>query len=415
MDIVKSSTLNGVGLAVKIAFMLLVNKLIALWMGANGLALYGQFQSLMILVNGIASAPAQAGIIRMTAATQDNIKLMHQYWSAARFLVICSSLIIAIIASLGVSYLAETLFQDVTIKWVLMICFLTIPCAALFTLVLSCANGLFDIKRYVIINIIISVVTNSLVIFGAWKSGLNGLIIAFAIAQIVALFFVVMYANTSHWFAWKYFFVDYNYHIRNEVLLLAFMALTAIISNPIVCIIIRHMMGSAFDLNIVGYWQAVTRFGELYMTAATALLGVYYFPRFSAAKSKELLYKEIKFFLFIIYPLFIFGYMIFFIYRDAVIVAMYSTELLPAAKLMGWQMLSDSLRILAWLFGYLAMAQGTWKTFIVVEIFTSILWVVFAWILMKSCGYQGAIYASAISYMLYIILLFLSLKKSNKI
>ncbi len=415
MDIVKSSTLNGVGLVIKIGFMLAVNKLIALWMGANGLALYGQFQSVMTLMNGIAAAPAQAGIVRMTAANQSNIQLMHEYWSAARFWVICSSLVISMIGCISASYLAETLLQNPAVKWPLILCFFTVPCAALFTLILSCANGLFDIKRYVIINIIISIVLNISVILGVWSANLYGLIIAFAVGQIIALFCIGIYANTTNWFSWKYFFVSYSSHASKDVIYFALMALTAIVSNPIVFIIIRHMMSSIFDLNIVGYWQAVTRFGELYMTAATALLGVYYFPKFSAANSRELLYKEIKFFFFYIYPIFVFGYMFFVIYRDTVIVAMYSNELLPAAKLMVWQMLSDSLRIVAWLFGYLAMAQGTWKAFVVVEVVTSILWVILAWILMQLCGYQGAIYASAISYILYTLLLFINLKKGNKI
>ena len=66
MSLLKTSTLNGFGMAIKLLFALLANKVVAVMLGPNGMAVYGQFQSLMTLINGLAAAPAQAGVIRLT-------------------------------------------------------------------------------------------------------------------------------------------------------------------------------------------------------------------------------------------------------------------------------------------------------------------------------------------------------------
>ena len=47
-------------MAIKLLFALLANKVVAVMLGPNGMAVYGQFQSLMTLINGLAAAPAQA-------------------------------------------------------------------------------------------------------------------------------------------------------------------------------------------------------------------------------------------------------------------------------------------------------------------------------------------------------------------
>lgn len=415
MSLLKTSTLNGFGMAVKLFTALLVNKVIALLAGPNGIAVYGQFQSLMTLINGLAASPAQAGVIRLTAANQDDLDKVHLYWAAALRAVLLSSLLFVVVGVLLAPLLAEYVLKQANLVLPLTIFFLTIPAASLSILLLSCANGISAIRSYVIAGILIAIIVNMAAIVGVYVSGLGGAIIGVALGQVLALIVLLRYLQTQSWFSLRYYFGRISPVQVQEIFALAAMAFVAVMIAPLIQIVIRQIMTDMFGLTIVGYWQAVSRFGEMYVMVVTALLGVYYFPRFSAVADVKALRQELQKFLLFIYPLFLLGYVVIVLYKEFFITVMYSQAFLPAAELMPLQMVSDAMRILSWLTGYLVMARSSPKLFVSVEIGVGVLWVALAYLLMMDYGYKGALYASILSNFIYSGIFVVSLIKSKLI
>ena len=415
MSLLKTSTLNGFGMAIKLLFALLANKVVAVMLGPNGMAVYGQFQSLMTLINGLAAAPAQAGVIRLTAANQHDMPQVHHYWSAALRAVLISSVFFVGLGVVFAPFLAEHLLKQTDLTLPLMVFFLTLPAASLLTLFLSCANGVSEIKNYVIIGIIIALATNIAVIVGVFASGMQGILIAVGLGQLLAVLLVLSYLRSQSWFFVGSFLGTVSPGALRQIFSLATMAFAAVMVAPLIQIAVRHLMTAMFGLTVVGYWQAVSRFGDMYVMAVTALLGVYYFPRFSAISHIAALRKEILSFLCIVYPVFLLGYAIIVLCKDFMITLMYSPAFLPAAELMPLQMLSDATRILSWLTGYLVMARSSPTLFVTVEIGVGILWVGLADLFMKNYGYVGALYASTLANFIYTGIFVVCLVKSRQV
>ena len=200
-----------------------------------------------------------------------------------------------------------------------------------------------------------------------------------------------------------------------QVFSLAAMVVVAVICAPLTQIAIRYFMSDISGLVEVGYWQAISRLGDMFVMMLTTLFGVYYFPRFSALTDIKELRKEIKIFLIKIYPLFLLSYSFFVVFKDFFINVVYSSEFLPAGHLLVSQMILDAIRVLSWLIGYLVMARGSSVVFVSVEVIVALISVLGAYVLMQYYGSVGAIYAAIIANLIYVALLSLSLVKGKHI
>jgi O-antigen/teichoic acid export membrane protein len=415
MSLGKTSILNGSAMIIKLLVSLIANKVIAMMLGPQGLAIYGQFQSLMTLVNGLASASGQAGVVRLTASHCHEPLQLTTYWSAAFRTVLLSSIIFASVGILTAPWLAQYVLQNNSLTWPLVAFFVTVPASALTTLFMSCANGVSAIKNYVVIGLISALSISTAVILGVAIQGIAGAIILVGIAQLLALYLVFYYLRKQAWFDWGYFRHSVSKNALRQVFSLAAMVVVAVICAPLTQIAIRYFMSDISGLVEVGYWQAISRLGDMFVMMLTTLFGVYYFPRFSALTDIKELRKEIKIFLIKIYPLFLLSYSFFVVFKDFFINVVYSSEFLPAGHLLVSQMILDAIRVLSWLIGYLVMARGSSVVFVSVEVIVALISVLGAYVLMQYYGSVGAIYAAIIANLIYVALLSLSLVKSKHI
>lgn len=411
----KTTALNGVAMALKLIASLLANKVVAVMLGPQGLALYGQFQSILTLVNGLASSAGQAGVIRLTAVHVDDKNALTQYWSAAFKAVLISSLLFVVIGVFEAEYIAEYILLKKDMANILQMFFLSVPFAAVTTLFLSCANGMSATKEYIIAGLIVGLLNSVAVVLGVFLCELNGIIQWIAIFQIVSLILVFYYFKSKTWFYYQYFLASSNRESLKKIFSLAVMIIVAVLSAPTIQIFIRHVMADMYGLVIVGYWQAISRIGDMYVMTLTALLGVYYFPRFSAEKNISLLRQDIRHFLTFVYPFFLLGYLVFYIFKEFFIYVIYSKEFIPALSLLKAQILLDATRVISWFFGYLVMARGSSKAFVVAELLVLIFAVIFSYVFLRYYGYIGAIYSMVLANIIYISILVFSLVKRGEI
>lgn len=400
-SLLKTSTLNAVGLAVRMLGGLLTNKLIAVVAGPGGIALYGQFQSLATLLIGFTAAPGQSGVVRLTAANQGDLPAVYPLWSAALRTVLLFSLVAALLGMACAPLIARDLLEQPALAWPVAIFFLCMPAATVMTLLLSCANGLSDIRAFVLAGVVTTISASLLVVVGVLMQGISGAILATGLGQIVSLLLTYACLRREPWFALEHFRLPVVRSDVRRVLGLASMTFAAAAVAPLMQLSIRHFMSGLFGWQVVGYWQAVSRLGDIYVMLVTSLLSVYYLPRFSAIKALPELRREVASFFKIVYPLFLLGYVCILVLKSHVLTAVYSSAFLPAAKLFPVQMASDAVRVLSWLVGYLVMARGGARFFVSIEILVGALVVALAVAFMHVAGYGGVLYASLLGNILY--------------
>ena len=83
MSLVKTSLLNGIAVAVKLASALVLNKVLAVYVGPAGYAIIGQFQNVVSILVSLAGGLVATGVTKSTAQHFDDEAKQHQVWQTA--------------------------------------------------------------------------------------------------------------------------------------------------------------------------------------------------------------------------------------------------------------------------------------------------------------------------------------------
>ena len=97
MGLIKTSALNGIGTVIKLACAILLNKILAIYVGPAGFAIIGQTQNIVSIFSGIAGALGSQGVVKLTAEKFDDPKEQHKIWKTSITLSIIISFIIVFI------------------------------------------------------------------------------------------------------------------------------------------------------------------------------------------------------------------------------------------------------------------------------------------------------------------------------
>ncbi len=154
MSLVKTSLLNGIAVVVKVASALVLNKILAVYVGPAGYAIIGQFQNAVSIVVSLAGGLVSTGVTKATAEHYDNEARQHAVWQTAiRFSLIASLLAGGIVLALG-DWLAMWLLLSKEMSSVFTWLALALPAMAANNLLLAIVNGKKEVGIYVIANII---------------------------------------------------------------------------------------------------------------------------------------------------------------------------------------------------------------------------------------------------------------------
>jgi PST family polysaccharide transporter len=170
---------------------------------------------------------------------------------------------------------------------------------------------------------------------------------------------------------------------------------------PAMQILVRDRIILQFSVADAGYWQAVTKISDYYLSFITSVLGVYYMPRLSEIQSKAELKNEIFKGYKIILP--VVGIIAFLIWvlKGFIIQVLFTPEFSPMKPLFTYQLLGDFFKIGSWLLAYLMIAKAMTKTYIATEIIFAASYVVLSYYFMNHYGIIGATYSFCINYALY--------------
>jgi len=401
MSLVRTSLLNGFAVAVKVASAIVLNKVLALYVGPTGYALVGQFQNAVTVVVNLTGGLVSAGVTKITAEHFDNEVRQHAVWKTA----ICFSLCASLIAAIGIF-----LFRDMLSAWllsrsdmsnVLVFLALALPATAINTLLLAIINGKKAVGIYVSANIIGSVIVMIMTGLLAYNFGLYGALIAFAINPALGMVVTWLFASRAQWLKIKFLFGRVDPHARRELAGFGLMGLTTALSAPITYILIRDCITSKLGLEFAGYWQASWKISEIYLMLITTTLTVYYLPRLSEIRSghdlKSEIFKVYKF----VMPIVLASAISIYLLRDFIIGILFSPEFMPMRELFAWQLIGDVIKIGSFVLAYIMLGRAMVKIYIFSEIFFNATFFVFTFFLVDMWGLRGVAIAYAANYSLY--------------
>jgi PST family polysaccharide transporter len=401
MNLIKTSVLNGISVAVKICSAIVINKVLALYVGPSGYSTFGQFQNILTIATSASGGVFLSGVIKETAENHNNSQLQHDVWATTIKVTLVLSLISGLILFASAKWVERVFFPQGGDMWPLFLVAVLLPSIAINSLFLSILNGMREISLYVLMNITSNIVIGILGTILIINYGLYGGLVALLFSPLIGTLLLSYKIKDIKWLRIEYFFKPINNDILKSIAKFSLMGITSAIMIPATAILIRSYLEKNYGISEAGYWQGVQKIGEIYSSILTITLSIYYLPRIAELKKSLDLKKEILSLYKFVLPISCIGAIIIFSMRDFIIETLFTSEFIPMRNLMPWQLLGDIMKIGSWVLAFIMVGRGMIKPYIATEIIFCILLYSLSVIMCQSYGITGSVMAYAVCYSMY--------------
>ena len=404
MSLLKTSALNGVAVVVRTGTALVLNKVLAIYVGPAGYALIGQFQNALTMAITFATGATGNGVVKLTAEYAVDLERQRRMWRTAGLLVLVASFIGAGLILAFRDRLASAFLHDPGYSGVFAWLAACLPLIAGNALLLAIMNGKKEVRRFVVSNIGGSIV--SLLVTGilAWQFGLYGALVALSVNQGILLLVTLQQALGTHWFRWRSLVGSIDLGEARRLAGFVIMASATAIVSPLSQILVRSTLVDRFGLTYAGYWDAMWRISTLYLTLITTTLSLYYLPRIAEIRHWPEMRRELLLVYRTVLPLVIAASTAIFIARDLIVTLLFADDFRPMRVLFAWQMAGDVVKIASWLLAFLMIGRGLVKSFVATEIIAGLVFWLATTICTRLFGFQGVAIAHLVTYSTYALL-----------
>lgn len=403
LTLIRTSIWNGVAVAVRMGTALLLNKLLAIYVGPSGYAIIGQFQNLVGVAVTFATGATGTGVTKYTAQLYDDEAAQRRLWRTAGTLTAAASLVFAAIIVVARDALARQLLRDADLSGV----FLWLAGGLVFTsfnaLLLALLNGKKEVRRYVVSNIAGSLIGLAVTGGLAFYYGLYGTLVALSVNQALVFFVTLHQIAGTGWFRPRYLFGAVDRRLARGLLGYIAMAASTAIATPLSQVAIRDHLAAQFGWNYAGYWEAMWRISTIYLTFVTTTLSLYYLPRLAEIRSAEELRREILGTYRLVVPAAALLSLAMYALRDTVIALLFTPSFAPMEALFGWQMAGDVVKISSWVLAYVMLGRGMTVAFIASELLFALSFWAASVLFTGWFGFQGVAIAHLFCYAGYML------------
>lgn len=404
MTLLKSSFFSAIETAIKFVSGFIVLRLLALKIGPQGVAFFGQFQNLFAAFVILISGSFTIGLVRFSAEDKKaNQTLPGRYAGNALGL----GLIVATLVSLFLCLFAQRLS---ILTMGTSACTFVFYLLAIFTfwiliyqILLAVFNGWGELKKLLLCKISSSLIliAGSIVLIPIY--GVIGALIALVIMQALAGMIALGLLIRTAGFEWSWLTPRFDFILYQKFLHYWLMSLVTLMSTPLVLLLIRNHIVQKLGWETAGFWEASWKISELYLVVITTALSTWYVPGLSRSTG----YKEDKT---IVKKVLIWGVSAalgfataIYFFREWVLSVLFTTAFLPVSTILGFQLSGSVLRIAAWVFSYHMIVRSKIKCFVISECLFGLSFYLLSCVFFDSFGLIGLSYAFFVNCFCYLL------------
>ncbi len=413
--LLKVTAMTGLLTLLKMAMGFVIAKVVAIYTGPTGMAMLGQVQSMVGSLNGVINAPVGSGIVRYTAEKKEQgFEACAPWWRAAVQWVLIISAITIPSGLLLAEHIANWLFQDKALAWIVMATVCVLPLSAIGTLCNSVINGQQLYRRYVGLGMLSALISGCVMLSMIVMANIQGALLAAAVqAALIGLVMLVVNLRQP-WLRVQYWWGSTTKEARKAIGGYMLMAITTALTVPISLILVRTILIEHVGWEAAGHWQAVWKISEVYLGVITMALGTYYLPRLSSLVGVDAIVNEIHKTALVIIPIVAVMALGIYLLRDVAIWLLFTEEFRSARDLFAIQLCGDVIKIASWLYAYPMLSRGATKWFISTEVIFSLLFVLLAYFFVQMIGCKGANIAYLVNYLIYLLVVFFNVKRFSR-
>ncbi|MCH7525069.1 MAG: O-antigen translocase [Bacteroidetes bacterium] len=405
--------LNSANLITKIVAGLLTTKFIAVFIGAEGLALIGNLKNFLTAIQSFATVGLYKGIVKYIGEFKNDSLKLSKTISTSYYLGFLSTIFISFLCLFNAQTINDFIFSAQNdYAYVVKIMALALPFYALNVFCFSIMNGFSKYKILLIINIIGQIMGLCVTLLLIYQNKIDGALISVVIAPslifLITLVGILNRRNLSS--SIKVSNIDFNWIKKFAPFIL--MALISGIALPLVFIAIRNYIIDSEGLKEAGFWEAMNRISSYYLMFVNSLMVLYFLPRFAEIDSKKEFRKEVFGFYKKIMPIIGLGLLIIYFLRPFFVALFLTQEFDAVQELFGWQLLGDFVKVLSVVIAYQFIAKKMFLKYIITEVFLVVILYLTSIYFVDMYGVKGANIAHFVSYLLYFVMILLLFSSS---
>jgi PST family polysaccharide transporter len=401
MTLVKTSLLNSIAVAVRVASAMVLNKILSVYVGPMGYAIIGQFQNAVSIMVSLSGGVLATGVTQATAQNFDDEVRQQMVWQTAIRFSLGASLISAVSLLFIGDWLSEWLLHRADMGSVFLWLALMLPALVGNNLLLGIVNGKKEVGIYITANIASSLLGVLVMGLLVQNFGLYGGLIAFTIVPAIGLLSTGALVARRDWFKISFLWGKINRMALRDLSGFGLMELTSALTVQGTYMLIRNHLANHLGLSAAGYWQATWKVSETYLMLITTTLSIYYLPRLSEMRIASELKTEILKVYRLILPLVIAGATIIFLSRDFIIYTLFTQDFSPMRALFPYQLVGDVIKIGSWIPAYIMLSRAMVKVYVITEVIFALSFFLLTVGFVRVWGLSGVTIAYAVNHILY--------------
>jgi len=390
------------GHIIKILSGFLLLKLMAFYLGAEGLGRLAHFMNFMTVIVLLSGGGVATALIKYVAEYKDNNNLLGEFLNTAMlysFFVCIFTCIILIVFAKKLSFF---IFGDVEYFYIIVLLSFAQFGVAFSNFVIGVNAGLSRVSTFVKIQMVSLLISSPISWFLVSIYGFPG-----AIFSIIFLYFSTFIPSI-------YLFRNFqliktirkmNIDFLKKLLFFSLGALVSACVFPVVEILVRDKIIGSSGYESAGLWSSSMRLASAYLGVISAFLVYSFMPKISGVKSKRRVGGMVLNYAYLVSILFLIGASILYVCRDFFIVLFLSDSFLGLSELIIYQLVGDFFKVLSYVIGFVCVAKAAIKLYVFAEIFQGFLLLSMTYIVSNGFyNVENVMIAYALSSFTYFIL-----------
>ncbi|MGM5470665.1 O-antigen translocase [Flavobacteriaceae bacterium LMO-SS05] len=405
----KVTSTNSLVVLIRMLFSLGSQKVLAIFIGAEGFALVGNFRNVINFLEQFSILGTFNGIVKYVSEYRDNRGELSKISSTALVFTLIASSISFVVLFFGANQLNNFIFGTTNnYGFLFKILAFIIPFMGINGIINGFLNGHSDYKVYAKANVLAVILSTILLIWLTITNQLIGSLIAISFVPILQFLglFLFIYKKYNVYFK----NISFSLIYKNKLLSYSIMSLVVVLLINWVDVMVRNLIQDTIGGKDAGYWTAMTSISKTYMQFSATLFPLYILPKYSKMTSTLEFRKEVLNIYKLLVPVFVFGMILIFFLKRIVIQILYTNEFLEMESLFKWQLLGDLTKLVALVISYKFLAKRQIRYFIFTEILSVLLFYGLSKYFIIGFGTEGIVIANFVRYIIYFMIVLFILR-----
>ena len=402
--LLKVTSANTGLVLVRMLSSLLSQKVLAILIGAEGIALVGNLKNVIGFFEQFSILGTSNGLVKYISEYKDDKKQLSDLFSTVFVFSVLAALLSFIILFFWSNTLSTAIFGgNDDYSYIFKILAFVVPFMGVNAIIYSLLNGLSAYKLFSKLGLVIVITSTIIIVFLTYKLGLTGSLIAISIIPFLQFLIYIFFSGKVY----KAFIdlknLKFNLSFKNQLLSYSLMTLVVVFCSNINDIALRHLIEAKVSIAEAGNWTAMNSVSKVYMQFTAAIFPLYILPVYAKISNTIDFRKEVIKIYKMLLPILATGMLLIFVFREFIIKMLYTNEFLGMSSLFKWQLLGDLIKFIAIVLSYQFIAKRQIGYFIFTEVLSVLLFYGFSVYFIDIYGTDGVVIAHFIRYIIFFL------------